>query len=45
MHVCLVSWEELDEISRIENALTHGTRDYKNSDRMNVDMVTELVKS
>ena len=44
VHVCLVGWEELDEISRIENALTHGTRDYKNSDRMNVDMVTELMK-
>ena len=44
VHVCLVGWDELDEISRIENALTHGNRDYKNSDRMNVDMVTELMR-
>lgn len=34
-HVCLVSWKELDEISQIENSLTHGNKDYKDSDRAN----------
>ncbi|MBR1657148.1 MAG: hypothetical protein IJ697_01610 [Synergistaceae bacterium] len=43
-HVCLVDWDELDEISRIENSLTHGNRDYKESDRMNVDMVAEIMR-
>ena len=43
-HVCLVDWDELDEISRIENSITHGSKNYKDSDRMNVDMVMEIVK-
>ena len=42
-HVCLVDWDELDEISEIENALTQGHKNYKDSDRMNVDMVMELL--
>ena len=45
LHVCLVDWDELDEISRIENSITNGNRNYKDSDRMNVDMVTELMKN
>ena len=44
-HVCLVDWDELDEISRIENSITHGNRNYKDSDRKNVDMVMELMQS
>ena len=43
-HVCLVGWDELDEISRIENSITHGSKDYKYSDRLNVDMIAELMK-
>ena len=43
-HVCLVEWNKLDEISRIENSLTHGNRNYKDSDRSNVDMVMNLIK-
>ena len=43
-HVCLVDWDELDEISRLENSITHGNRNYKDSDRQNVDMVMKLVK-
>ena len=44
-HACLVDWDELDEISRIENSITHKHKDYKNADRENVDMVMELIKS
>ena len=42
-HVCLVDWDELDEISRAENSLTHGSKDYKEFDRGNVDMVTSII--
>lgn len=42
-HVCLVNWDELDEISKIENSLTHGNKDYKENDRKNVDMVMALM--
>ena len=43
-HVCLVDWDELDEISRIENSLTGKNKNYKDSDRSNIDMVEELIK-
>lgn len=43
-HVCLVSWDDLDEISIIENFLTQGKKDYKENDRMNVNMVMELMQ-
>ncbi len=42
-HVCLVDWDALDEISRIENSLTNAGKNYKDSDRMNIDMVTQLI--
>ena len=44
-HVCLVDWDELDEISEIENSLTNGSRNYKDSDRINVDMVVEIMQT
>ena len=44
LHVCLVGWDELDDISEMENALTHGNADYKENDRRNVDMVMDLMK-
>ena len=43
-HVCLVDWDKLDEISRLENSITHGNRNYKDSDRQNIDMVMSLMK-
>ena len=43
-HVCLVDWKELDEISRLENAVTHGNKNYKDFDRNNVDMIMSLIK-
>ena len=44
-HLCLVSWDELDYISRLENFLTHSNKDYKALDRENVDMVKEILQS
>ena len=44
-HVCLVNWEELDEISQLENSITHGNKNYKDSDRNNVDMVMKLIQN
>ena len=43
-HVCLVSWDELDEISRIENSITGGNADYKNNDFLNIDTVMKLMQ-
>ena len=42
-HVCLVDWDELDEISDLENSLTGGKRDYKELDRANIEMIIELI--
>ncbi len=41
-HVCLVKWDELDDISQTENSITHGHRDYKQNDRDNIDTIMEL---
>ena len=45
IHVCLVEWEELDEISRIENAITLGNVDYKKLDMENVNTVMEIMRA
>ena len=42
-HVCLVSWDELDEIAHIENSITHGHRDFKENDRDNIDVIMGLI--
>ena len=42
-HACLVDWKKLDEISKIENSLTHENKNYKDLDRHNVDMIMKLV--
>ena len=44
-HLCLVSWDELDYISWLENYLTHSNKDYKELDRENVDMVKGILQS
>ena len=44
-HACLVSWDELDEISRIENSVTHGNKNYKDLDRGSVDTIIELIQN
>ncbi len=43
--VCLVSWDDLDEISEIDNSLTNSNKNYKEYDRMVVDIVMEFIQS
>ena len=44
LHVCLVDWEELDEISEIESRLTGKKVDYKQRDRDNVIVLEKLLR-
>ena len=44
-HVCLVGWDELDEISRTENGITGGSKDYKEYDRGNVDVAADIIRN
>lgn len=43
-HVCLVSWDNLDKVSLAENSVTHGTRDFKQNDRDNIDVIMGIMK-
>ena len=42
-HICLVDWDELDNISRLENSITQGSVNYKEFDRQNVDMILKIL--
>ena len=44
IHCCLIPWEELDELSARENAVTGKSVDYKQMDRNNVLTLPELLK-
>ena len=44
-HACLIPWEELDALSRRENAITGGNVDYKQSDKNNVLAIAQLYDS
>ena len=43
LHACLVSWDELDELSKLESSITGKDIDYKKKDMENVLMVKELL--
>ncbi|MCR5250448.1 MAG: hypothetical protein K6E50_07580 [Lachnospiraceae bacterium] len=43
-HACLVDWDELDALSRKENAVTGGHVDYKQMDRDNVVTMAKLLR-
>ena len=43
-HVCLVNWDELDEISELEKSLTGNEADYKQKDRNNVLVIKGLLE-
>ena len=43
-HACLIPWEELDALSRRENAITGGNVDYKQADRNNVLAIQDIYK-
>ena len=43
-HICLVDWDELDNISRLENSIMQSSnKDYKEFDRQNVDMILKIL--
>ena len=43
IHACLVSWDELDELSAFESGITGKNVDYKQSDRDNIITVKKLM--
>lgn len=43
-HACIIPWEALDDYSRRENAITGGSRNYKQNDRDNVLAVAEILR-
>ena len=43
-HACLAPWERLDELSRLENAVTGGSVDYKAMDTDNVLAIPEILR-
>lgn len=44
-HVCLIPWEELDQLSAAENAVTGGHVDYKAMDRNNVLLLPQVLRA
>lgn len=45
LQACLIPWEELDDLSRRENAVTGGQVDYKKMDRNNVLMLAQVLRA
>ena len=45
IHSCLIPWDQLDQLSAAENAVTGGSVDYKALDRNNVLTLPALLKS
>ncbi len=43
LHACLIPWDDLDELSDYENALTGKNVDYKQSDRENIITVMKIL--
>ena len=44
LHCCMIPWEELEELSARENAVTGRQVDYQEMDRENVRAVKEVLK-
>ena len=40
-----MSWDKLDDVSKAENSVTHGNRDFKKNDRDNIDTIMKLMQS
>ena len=45
IHACLIPWEELDELSARENAITEKNIDYKEMDRNNVRAIPAVLQA
>ena len=43
-HACLTPWEQLDALSRRENAVTGGAVDYKAMDTANVLAIPDILR-
>lgn len=43
-HACLVSWEELVDLSNRENAITGGNKDYQQLDIENIMLIPKLLR-
>lgn len=44
-HACLIPWEDLDELSARENAITGKRIDYKEMDRSNVRAIPDVLRA
>lgn len=44
-HACLIPWEDLDELSARENAVTGGYVDYKQMDRNNILALPDILRA
>ena len=42
-HICLVDWDELDNLSQIEKEMVGNNQDYKQKDRNNVLAIPQLI--
>lgn len=45
IHACLIPWNELDELSARENAITGKNTDYKEMDRNNVRAIPDVLRA
>lgn len=45
IHACMIPWEELDDYSAKENAVTGGSQDYAENDRKNVRDLNKVLKA
>jgi hypothetical protein len=45
LQACLIPWEELDDLSARENAVTGGRVDYKQMDRNNVLILSQVLRA
>ena len=45
LQACLIPWEELEDLSRRENAVTGGQVDYPQMDRNNILILSRVLKA
>ena len=45
IHACLIPWDQLDELSARENAITGKNTDYKEMDRNNVRAIPSVLRA
>ena len=45
LHGCLIDWDDLDELSKRENAVTGKNVDYKQMDRNNILAIADFYRN